>query len=289
MFRIGVNQIMNIPWRLKSFLFRVIDFFNAFKVLYFLQKYISKRSRLNDFKISPNWVSHRIFLNKYNVTKKVFEFGAGKSLAQNFYLSDIIEKQIVVDLNPMVDFGLVNYVRQQVSEVISLKSLYEIKTLKDLDEYGIEYRAPFNAAQTEFQDKTFDACISTNTLEHIPKNSILSIVKELHRILKDGGVVSARIDYSDHYAHTDSSISLLNFLKFNDNEWSKHNHKIHFQNRLRHYEYIEIFNKIGFEVVEEELTYGANNIPAKVLETFAEENDTWKATAAHIVFIKAKK
>ena len=51
-------------------------------------------------------------------------------------------------------------------------------------------------------------------LEHIPKDSIKKIFIELRRILKKDGVVCATIDYTDHYAHTDKNIGLLNFLSY---------------------------------------------------------------------------
>ena len=81
----------------------------------------------------------------------------------------------------------------------------------------------------------------------ISRSLILFDFSELYKKLKDKGIVSLIIDYSDHYAHTDNNISLLNFLKFSNHQWKRYNHKIHFQNRLRHYEYIDIFEKIDLE------------------------------------------
>ena len=71
-----------------------------------------------------------------------------------------------------------------------------------------------DAAKTDFESGSLDACISTNTLEHSKRNIVL-IFRELYRTLKD----DTRIDYSDHYAHTDLSISLLNYLKYSETEW----------------------------------------------------------------------
>ena len=90
-------------------------------------------------------------------------------------------------------------------------------------------KAPYDAANTDLKNKSLDASISTNTLEHIPHKDIVNIFTELRRTLKDNGVVSLSIDYSDHYAHTDKKISLLNFLKYDDKTWNKFNHKHHYQ------------------------------------------------------------
>ena len=278
---------MNIPWKIKSFIFTWVDFLNAPSILYFLQKHVTKRTRVGTLNVSPIWQAHKEYLKKYSATGKVFEFGAGKWLAQNLYLSDVVEEQIVVDLNPMIDLNLVENVRYQISKVVDLPSVEKIETLENLAKYGIEYRAPYDAAKTNFDDKSINACISTNTLEHIPKESIVSIFSELYRTLKTDGIVSARIDYSDHYAHTDKRISLLNYLKFDQNSWKKYNHNCHFQNRLRHYDYLTIFKQIGFVVIEEDLFFAENQIPDDVIEAFKNKDETWKATSAHVVLKKA--
>ena len=143
-----------------------------------------------------------------------------------------------------------------------------------------------DAAKTVFEDGSIDACISTNTLEHIPENSIRLIFKELQRVLKANGVVSARIDYSDHYAHTDSSISLLNYLQYSDAEWKKFNHNSHYQNRLRHYDYVELFKSCGFEIVEQNFKFECRKIPEKIEKKFEGNDDVWAATSAHVVLKK---
>ena len=278
---------MNIPWKLKSFAFKIIDLFNIPGLLYFLQKYVTGRSRIGKLSINPIWESHKNYLKKYNATGKVFEFGAGKNLAQNLFISDLVQEQLVVDLYPMIDLSLVENSRKKLSKIVSLKSNQKIVKNEDLEKHGIYYKAPYDATKTDLDEKIFDACISTNTLEHIPKPSIDKIFTQLHHILKDGGIVSARIDYSDHYAHTDKNISLLNYLKYNEIEWEKYNHKSHYQNRLRHYEYIEIFKNSKFLVLEEELFFYEKNIPIELEFLFKDNVKTWKATSAHIVLKKA--
>ena len=277
---------LNIPWKIKSLIFSFIDYLYLTKLLYFLQKYITKRSRITSLVESPNWIMHKDALNKYKTNNVVFEFGAGKSLVQNIYLSKFVKKQFVVDLYPMIDFELVDSERQQLLEIEKLRSRVKIKNLKDLEHYGIYYIAPYDATKIHLSDKSIDACISTNTLEHIPKGDIILIFSELYKKLKDEGIASLIIDYSDHYAHTDNNISLLNFLKYSQHQWKRYNHKIHFQNRLRHYEYIAIFEKIGFKAIKEELFYAEKNIPAIILDSCKNLNPSWKATSAHIILKK---
>jgi hypothetical protein len=277
---------MYIPYKLKSLIFSIVDFFDSKRTLYFLQKYVTKRSQIKKLNIDDNWIRHQKALTDYGCTGFVFEFGAGKNIAQNIFLSQFIDKQLVVDLNPMLDIQLVNVVLDLLSKKFKLKSDVKIIKLEDLNNYGIDYRAPYDASVTNLNPKILDACISTNTLEHIPVASIKSIFMELKRILKDSGIVSAKIDYSDHYAHTDSKLTLLNFLNFSEFEWKKYNHQCHYQNRLRHYQYKQLFNECGFYIIKEELIFDEKNISQDLHFKFKDKDQSWSATSAHLVLKK---
>jgi SAM-dependent methyltransferase len=278
---------MNIPWKLKSHIFKFIEFLNSPSLLYFLQKNITKRSRIDKLTIHPAWIEHEKVLKKYAATEYIFEFGAGKNLMQNLFLSNFVEKQLIVDLNPMIDIDLVETSRYFLSKKFLLKTNLKIHDLNDLEKYGIQYKAPYDAANTDLKNKSLDACISTNTLEHIPYKDIVNIFTELRRTLKDKGVVSLSIDYSDHYAHTDKKISLLNFLKYDDKTWGKFNHKHHYQNRLRHNDYIKIFKLTGFELVDEVCEYKEKDIPKEIKNIYKNHKDqTWQATSANIILKK---
>jgi hypothetical protein len=281
-----LKSVMNIPWKLKSTIFSLIDIFKANSFLYFLQKNVTKRSQIKEIEVNESWVGHQSTLLNNGCTGFIFEFGAGKSLAQNLYLSNTIDRQLVVDLNPMIDLVLVDQSRELLSSKANLKSNIEIKSFDNLASYGIEYRAPYDASKTDLPDKSLDACISTNTLEHIPKESIRAIFTELYRTLKDTGVVSAKIDYSDHYAHTDSSISLLNYLNFSESEWKKYNHNCHYQNRLRHNDYKSIFLDCGFQIICEDLFFGEDEISDALRNKHKDDDPNWCATAAHFVLKK---
>ena len=72
----------------------------------------------------------------------------------------------------------------------------------------------------------------------------------MKKIIKKEGIISAAIDYSDHYSHTDKNISNLNYLKFSSSDWEKYNSQMFYQNRLRHQDYRELFKSIGFKTFE---------------------------------------
>jgi hypothetical protein len=68
--------------------------------------------------------------------------------------------------------------------------------------------------------------------------------------------MSFQIDYQDHYAYFDPSISPYNFLRFDERAWRRYNPSLHFQSRLRHHEYLELFGEAGLDVVAAQTTVG---------------------------------
>jgi predicted SAM-dependent methyltransferase len=128
--------------------------------------------------------------------------------------------------------------------------------IKDLAEkFRIHYYAPMDARKTCIQDASIDFFYSNVTLEHIPSDTIVPILKECYRILNSEGIFSVIIDYSDHWASFDKSITQYNYLKFPSKEWSKYNPSFQYQNRLRHSDYIRFFEQSGFEILSEEKFY----------------------------------
>ena len=189
---------------------------------------------------------------------RAFEFGAGRYLLKLLLLSLYgCRNQIAVDLRPLASVELLNEAIKRLSECTSIvgPTSRELRPIGSLDEfrrhYGISYLAPFDAGATGLQDGSIDLVSSTDTLEHIPPEDIRKILAESHRILAKDGLAVHAVNYMDHFASFDKSISVYNFLQFSDQAWRKYNSFIHFQNRLRHREYVQLFAEAGFEVLEE--------------------------------------
>jgi hypothetical protein len=265
---------MNIPWKIKSAIFRIIDVLGIQLLVDVLQKYVTKRSVQKSTTYNPNWELHLNVINKFGPMTKLFEFGAGQSLAQNLFLSHAIDEQELVDLNFILDLELVEKSRRFLDENYCSLA-HPINSRDDLLEYGIKYTAPVDAKGTHLESASMDICVSTDTLEHIPMNEIKEILQEIHRVLKLGGILSVKIDYSDHYSHTDETISSLNFLRYSDTEWMKHNHSYHYQNRLRHLEYKQLILSSGFEMLDERVLNVENSFDGTNMDkTFSTRKDT---------------
>lgn len=204
-------------------------------------------------------------------TARFFEFGAGADLPQPliFYMAGV-NSQLLTDIEPHIRFSLVNDMINKLNNCgeqlfNKINSHYRspgapsISSLQDLQQhFGIDYKAPLDARKTGLADGSVDCCTNTFTLEHIPAADIKLIFKELYRILKPGGIVSCFVDMNDHYAYFDKSINVYNFLSFSSGLWRLINSSVHYQNRLRHPDYLAIYKDCGFEIIHEEL-----NLPDK--------------------------
>lgn len=70
-------------------------------------------------------------------------------------------------------------------------------------------------------------------------------------MLKSNGVMSVTVDYTDHWQHSDHSISVYNYMKYTDRQWKRYNPPMHYQNRLQHSDYKRMITDCGFDVLAE--------------------------------------
>ena len=245
--------MFQINWRLKSLIYWFLYFIFFKKLLFFIQKKLTKRAYSSIGVMLYAYKLHFNSLKKYK-SKKILEFGAGKSLEQNIYLSIKFNNRInqtVIDIDKMIDFNLLNFAKNQLQKKIKLSfKTKNIRNLEDLKNIlNIKYYAPINIIDLNEKEK-FDAIISTNVIEHISKKHFEIILEKFRKIVKNDGILSFLIDYSDHYSHTDKNISSTNFLKYSEPEFKKYNNPLLFQNRLRHYDYIDIFKNKKFKILK---------------------------------------
>ena len=114
----------------------------------------------------------------------------------------------------------------------------------------VQYVAPADASHLTIPSGSIDVHVSFTVLEHIPPDVLASILKEARRVLAPGGLLLHIIDPSDHFSHDDGSITAVNFLQFSDREWTRlAANQFMFHNRLRAYEYVELFTRAGVRIL----------------------------------------
>ena len=90
-------------------------------------------------------------------------------------------------------------------------------------------------------------------LEHIPPEVLSKILGEANRVLRDDGLFVHCIDFSDHFSHSDRSISAINFLQFGEDEWAKFaGNRYMYQNRLRIDDFNCLARNAGLEIISVE-------------------------------------
>lgn len=127
--------MFQINWRLKSLLYWFL-YIIFFKKYYFLfKKKITNRAYSSIGEMLYAYKLHFNSLKKYK-SEKILEFGAGKSLEQNIYLSIKFNNRInqtAIDIDKMIDFNLLNFAAKKLKEKIKLNfKLQYIKNLPDL-------------------------------------------------------------------------------------------------------------------------------------------------------------
>lgn len=241
------------------------------KMYHLLQKYITKSIKCNDTELIGYYKSkvkcHLDKFKKYGYRplnqSNYYEFGAGWNLLSVLGMSLAgLKDCICIDLNELLEKDAIKesviFLDRYITKVdkVSLEKIILSKSKQDIKwglkkYFRIEYKAPCDARKVGFiNDETIDYIASNVTLEHIPCTDLVSIMKECYRILNYQGIMSVTIDYQDHWSYFDCSISVYNFLQFEEKEWEKFNPAMHYQNRLRHCDYIKIFEEAGFYIKE---------------------------------------
>ncbi|MFG0335645.1 MAG: methyltransferase domain-containing protein [Maioricimonas sp. JB049] len=118
-----------------------------------------------------------------------------------------------------------------------------------LDAMRVVYRYPGDARATGLADSSIDLIVSSNVLEHIPRDVLAAIHQESVRVLRPGGCAVHRFNPGDHFAVVDPDITTANFVQFSTQAWHWYGGSgLAFHNRLRAPDYERLFQSAGFEM-----------------------------------------
>ena len=121
-----------------------------------------------------------------------------------------------------------------------------------LQRLNFAYICPFDSGE---HSVPVDCIVSHTVLEHISERVLQKIFQDTRNSLRQGGLHSHTMDHTDHRAHVDPRLSLVDFLRYNDWAWRLFRISPHLcTNRLRHAEYVAILCKSGYEIVFERKT-----------------------------------
>jgi SAM-dependent methyltransferase len=268
-------------WKLKAKIQNAVSLLpsaTSYTVYFLLQRRFGRFRRLNPIRKLTLGIKiwKRIQKQGYTPSGKVFfEVGTGwVPLVPLAYWLMGAGKTISIDLNPYLKQELVaeslSYISENEETILSLfGSLIDKKRFNELLEFGrnskfavsefldlcqVDYIAPGDAVDTRLPDQSVDYHTSMTVFEHIPPQVLRQILEEGNRIIRNNGLFIHRIDYSDHFSHSDKSISAINFLQYSDDEWERYaGNRYMYMNRLRHDDFIALFESVGHRIVEAEV------------------------------------
>ena len=264
-------------WKIKARIQNAVSLLPSsvsYATYYWIQRHFGSLKRMNPVsRLKPGvetW--KKIQELGYSPIEKVFlEVGTGRvPMVPVAYWLMGAKSTITIDLNPYMKEELIResleYISDNKEEIQKLfgslldkkrldKLLYFYKsstfsTSSFLEFCQIKYIAPGNAAKTRLKEKSIDFHTSYTVFEHIPPMVLKEIIKEGNRIISDGGLFIHRIDYSDHFSHSDKTISAINFLQYSDSEWNRYaGNRYMYMNRLRHDDFLNMFESLGHRIV----------------------------------------
>lgn len=266
-------------WRVKSRIqnaLAVLPAASSHAAYYWVQRHFGGLRRVNPFRglraglVVLDWIE---WAGRSPVESAFLEVGTGRriNMPLAFWLAGS-RSVTTVDLNPYLKEELIredlDYVGKHRDEVRQLfagrihadrfdkllkftSSHWRIADL--LDFCCFEYRAPADASKLPLPDASVDYHVSCEVFEHIASDSLRAILAEARRVLKADGLCIHRIDYSDHFSHSDPQISAINFLQFSDDEWDGlAGNRYMYMNRLRIDDFYRLFDDAGLQVLATE-------------------------------------
>lgn len=265
-------------WKLKAIIQNAISLLPSsvsYETYYWVQRHFGGLKKFNPVSRLTAALEIWKLIQKQGYTpsgKVFFEVGTGRvpTVPIAYWLMGA-EQTITVDLNPYLKAQLVREAVQYISEnkddILNLfGSLIDVARfdrllsfVKDfpfslpafLDLCRVRYIAPGDAGDTHLPDQSVDFHTSYTVFEHIPLDDLRRILTEGNRIVTSDGLFIHHIDYSDHFSHSDNSISAINFLQYSDKAWNRYaGNRYMYTNRLRHDDFIELFESAGHRILE---------------------------------------
>lgn len=199
---------------------------------------------------------------------KVLELGTGhKPVLPFMFLAMGAKSVVTVDRNQRlvdarlreIQLGVVAFIENAFDDSEKKSRFPGLERLKsrvlvqhkDLEAIGIHYKPGLDVRDMKDSTCTFDFTFSISVLEHIRAAEAQSILDALTDLMGTDAISLHVIDMSDHFAHTDDSISSLHFLRFSPFIWKLlAGNGLSYCNRIRASGWLEMFSRSGQDLIE---------------------------------------
>lgn len=246
---------MSIKLKFKNLFFQGLTFLpenQANEIYHIVQKLMNNESL--EFKIGSAKNTFRTFedLTKskgINIEEKtIAEIGSGWLPLMPYFFKFLggAKKVKTFDLNRHYQKKNIELLNGKFSRRFKINVIADKESKFSLPR-SISYFPNTNIADHCLND--CDLVFSRFVLEHVRPEAIEEMHRKFKNELNPGTLIIHMISPGDHRAYIDKKLSLQDFLQFSEDEWINKYSRFDYHNRLRLPQYLNIFNKLNFEIV----------------------------------------
>jgi SAM-dependent methyltransferase len=174
------------------------------------------------------------------------------------YLFDVREKarlryvrnylRTLLDDSPLLSSELGIDQRRIVDK---LRPLLDLRSLDSIYERcGFIPCVTAEVEQPWLEEQSVDFMVSNCVLNHIPPAILEAELESLKRMLKPDGAMYHLLGHDDHWAFHDRRANMFNYYRYSDGYYRRMFETFEYQNRMVRGEWLELFERLGLEVVE---------------------------------------
>lgn len=271
-----------MKWTHKAAVLRLLSTMPGGSVLHFeLQRRVTREWPRSREVLQLLWAAAKEVAQRYErfatipMRRAVFlEIGAGRDLAVPVALRLLgVPRIIAMDVQRIARLDLVTHAARVISELAGATAP-DFRSWDELAKWGVEYIAPYDLPQAQLNHSSVDCLYSVDTLEHIPTESLERLFVEANKVVTPSGLSIHLVDFTDHYARSDRTISRFNFLQYSNEEWRRFNPAMHYVNRLRHSDLLALIERCGWRVLSTEPTLSESipEVKAALAQEFRERS-----------------
>lgn len=187
--------------------------------------------------------------------KDILEIGAGNSIGMGYFFARHGYSSWTSSDPVMTPKGNVRAAQQEyvLAKEILTNENPEFLELLSIKDNNISFSGRFKFIEldaTEFVAdfvEKYDLIFSNSVLEHLTPAGLEATITNCRHYLRPNGIMIHGIDLKDHI----NPLNPLNFYKYSDDNWlSISKDSIFYVNRLRHVDYINLFERHCFKIIE---------------------------------------
>ena len=130
---------------------------------------------------------------------------------------------------------------------------------------GCRYVVDAEGRLDALEDGSLDLVFSSEVMEHIPASTLPRLANDLARVLTARGHVNQHIVEADHLCLYAPGMHAKSYLRFSDREWARwFDNRVQYMNRWQHSDFVRLFRKHGFAIVDQEITNSVDTASIEV-------------------------